>query len=101
MEGKVFLPESARQIDDVWDFLVYLNRQAARWFQGNCRYGTPRRSKRYLSRLKAEIAAYESTGNAEHLFNASNYAYLESRAPENRKYHFDPTVESATRGNGF
>jgi hypothetical protein len=101
MDAKVFLPESARQIDDVWDFLVYLNRQAARWFQGYCRYGNPKRSSRYLSRLKSEVLAYEKTGNAEHLLNIANYSYLESIAPENRKYHFDPTAESATRGKGF
>lgn len=97
----MFLPDAARGVKDVWDYLSYLNMQAARWFQGNCRYGHPRRSKRYLSRMKAEIAEYERTGNAEHLLNISNYAYLESFRPENQKYHFDPTVESATRGNGF
>ena len=50
-----------------------------------------------LTRLKAEIAEYERTGNIEHLINASNYCYLESNWPEHKKSHFKHVSKSVTR----
>ncbi len=69
---------------------------------GHLRYehrnGGPVRRQKYMTRIKKELAAYERDGNAEQLFNIAVYCYLETRAPENKKFHFDATVESVTRG---
>lgn len=70
---------------------------ANRIIQGHCRYGSANRRQRYLTRMRKELEAYERTGNMEHLINIANYAHLESYAPENRKFHYDPTAPSATR----
>jgi hypothetical protein len=68
---------------------------------GFARYGDPQAHKLYLSRLKAEIKAYERTGNRIHLLNAANYCHLEDYAPENPKHNNDNVhVESVTRGKG-
>ncbi len=79
-------------------FHDFVQKMAYRAVQGRLRYGPPNRRKRYLKRLKKEIKAYEETGNMEHLINAAVYCHLETCEPENRKFHFDNTVESATRG---
>lgn len=89
----------------LWPCTTMACRSIAKWtqhaanrlIQGAYRYGQPQRRQRYLSRMKMEIKAYEVTGNHEHLVNIANYCFLESEAPENDKYHFDNTVESATR----
>jgi hypothetical protein len=47
-----------------------------------------------MARLRRELEAYERTGNHEQLLNIANYAFLESHAPQNGKYHFDPAVDS-------
>lgn len=60
-------------------------------------YGGPHAINKYMSRLEKELQAYRRTGNREHLINIQNYAYLESRAPENPRFHYDNTVMSATR----
>lgn len=64
---------------------------------GGLRYGPPAKKQKYLSRMKKELAAYEKTGNMEQLLNIAVYCFLESEAPENRKFHFDNTVDSVTR----
>lgn len=79
-------------------FMRWLQLMMNRWSLGGLRYGAPSIRKRYLSRLKTEIAAYEATGNMEHLLNAAVYCFLESEKPENERFHFDPTVDSVTRG---
>lgn len=71
---------------------------ANRLMQGQCRYGEPKASQNYFTRLMMETKAYKRTGNQEHLINIANYCVLESIAPENKKFHFDNTVDSATRG---
>lgn len=78
-------------------FAKFVQLMANRLIQGAYRYGDPQRRQRYMSRLKLEVETYERTGNAESLTNIANYAWLENEAPENDKYHFDNTVESATR----
>lgn len=78
-------------------FQVFAQRMANRLLQGHVRYGLPDRKKLYLTRLKKELAAYEKTGNAEHLINVANYCILECEAPEHPKHHFDPLAMSATR----
>jgi hypothetical protein len=79
-------------------FQEFVQKQANRLMQGFCRYGGPDKRQKYLTRLKLEVKAYERTGNAEHLINIANYAHLEEFAPENKKFHFDNTVDSVTRG---
>jgi hypothetical protein len=75
----------------------FMQRQVNRLQTGQARYGPPIATKRYLTRLSAEVDAYVLTGNAEHLINAANYCLLESIAPEHKKFHFDNTVESVMR----
>lgn len=78
-------------------FTDFLNAMSKRIQVGHFRYGTPNVSKLYIDRLKAELIAYKRTGNMEHLLNIANYAFLESLCPQNKKFHFDNTVESVTR----
>lgn len=99
MEKPIFWPESfdldfTRARELMW----FMQGMAYRFVQGAYRYGNPKRSKRYFSRLKLEVDAYDKTGNAEHLRNIANYCGLEFIAPENKLFHDDPTVDSATRG---
>ncbi len=79
-------------------FAEFAQRMANRLAFGEARYGAADARQKYLTRLKLEIKAYERTGNVEHLYNVANYAVLETIAPENRKFRFDGTVGSATRG---
>ena len=80
------------------NFIEFVQQQANRLAQGQARYGTPEKSKRYMTRLGLELKAYRRTGNRELLLNIANYSWLESVAPENKKFHWDNTAESATRG---
>jgi hypothetical protein len=65
---------------------------------GALRYGdTPQKRQRYMSRLFKEAACYNREGNFEQLLNIAVYCFLESEAPENPRFHFDPTAASATR----
>lgn len=76
---------------------VFMQKMANRYAVGHMRYGTPKVSQEYMTRLSKELAAYKKTGNREQLFNIANYAFLESYAPENSKSHLDDTVDSVTR----
>jgi hypothetical protein len=78
-------------------FLDFVQKMANRLMQGYCRYGGPDKRHKYLSRLELELKEYKKTGNAEHLINIANYCHLECFAPENKRFHFDNTVDSATR----
>lgn len=105
MEFPIYLPAAAKDIKDFLDFMVFLNRLAYRWFQGHFRYGDPNRRQKYFSRLETEVDIYKigdlskgiKPGNLEQLLNIAVYCYLESKAPENPNFHFDSTVDSATR----
>lgn len=79
------------------EYRCYLQAMLNRVLVGELRYGVPNRRKRYMRRLALEFKAYQKDGNFEHLLNISNYAYLESVAPENSKLYFDPAAASATR----
>lgn len=70
-----------------------------RWCVGALRYGkyASRTRGKYQQRIALEYATYKSTGNFEHLLNIATYCFLESRAPWNRHFHFDPNAASATR----
>lgn len=97
-EVRITLPESlAIPAHEMREYWFYLQCMANRRGQGFVRYGPNTKKQKYLDRLKMEVAAYERTGNIEHLYNISNYGYLESAAPQNPKFHWDDTVESVTR----
>jgi hypothetical protein len=67
---------------------------------GQWRYGAIKTTQQqFMTRLGKEYQAYKKTGNAEHLINIANYAFLESETPENKRYHFDATATSVTRGD--
>jgi hypothetical protein len=50
-----------------------------------------------MTRLLKEVQHYKANGNFEQLLNVAVYCFLESSAPENKKFHFDATVDSVTR----
>ena len=86
-----------------WDkFIEFAQQQANRLGFGYPRYEAatrgPSKENKYMTRMELEVRAYRRTGNREHLLNAANYAWLESRAPENKKHHWNDKVDSATRG---
>lgn len=98
MELNITIPDSMKlPTRTVRDFLSFLRRMGMRIAVGHIRYGEPDRRKRYMYRMKKELAAYKKSGNLEHLYNLANYAFLESVEPEHMAHHFDGTVESATR----
>lgn len=65
---------------------------------GQARYGDPKKEQKYMTRMIMEVKAYNKTGNREQLLNIANYCWLESQAPENKKFHHDPFIDSVTRG---
>ncbi len=79
-------------------FKSFIQGMANRIAQGHARYGHPKVEKKYLTRLKLEVKAYQKSGNQEHLINVANYCFLESLEPEHKKSHFDSSIDSATRG---
>lgn len=80
------------------EFRAFLQATVNRRCVGVLRYGdAPKKRQRYLSRLTKELRTYKETGNFENLLNIAVYCFLESAAPENKKFHFDPTAASATR----
>ena len=84
----------------IHSFFHFLQEMANRRTVGSNRYekhGHPIRRQRYMTRLKRELEAYERDGNHEQLLNIAVYAFLESYAPENHKYHFNPEADSVTR----
>jgi len=86
-----------------WDKFIQFTQQIAnRLAQAYPRYesehGGLHKSQRYMTRLGLELRAYRKTGNREHLLNISAYAYLESQAPENARFHYDQSAGSVTRG---
>jgi hypothetical protein len=80
------------------NFAGFLQAVLNRRVVGGLRYGDrPQRRQKYLTRLKKELRAYAANGNFEQLLNIAVYCFLESETPENKKFHFDATVESVTR----
>lgn len=94
--AKITLFWSDKSPADSRPFVRFVQGMMNRLIVGHWRHNSPDRRKRYLSRLKAELAEYKRTGNAEHLYNIANYALLESIAPEHGKFHYDDKVESVT-----
>lgn len=86
-------------VDKALSFGVFAQQMANRLCMGGYRYdkGRPTRGARYMTRLSLELDAYRKTGNAEHLRNIANYAFLESQAPEHENFHDKVKVASVTR----
>lgn len=80
-------------------FAYFVQQMANRLIVGVFRYdkGRPTRKAKYMTRLQAEVKEYVRTGNLEHLYNAANYCYLESEAPEHPNFHFKHRHKSVTR----
>lgn len=109
MELKVWWTDNGGRwsIDKALGFGYFLQKMVDKFAQGMAdrlivgifRYdkGKPLKKAKYLTRLKAEVAEYERTGNQEHLINAANYCYLETQAPEHPKSHFKHHHKSVTR----
>jgi hypothetical protein len=98
LEGKLEIFWSTRLKVPFANFLRVAQMVANRYMQGHCRYGAPKASKKYLTRLEMELKVYKKTGNAENLLNTIVYGYLEMEAPQHPKFHHDATVDSVTRG---
>ena len=80
------------------EFTVFLQAVVNRRCVGALRYGDkPQARQKYLTRLRKELQVYRQSGNFEQLLNIAVYCFLESAAPENKKFHFDPAAASATR----
>ena len=79
------------------EFQWFLQLMQNRRLVGGMRYGPINYKKKYMTRLNKELRAYREAGNAEQLINIAVYAFLEFYAPENKKFHFDNTVDSVTR----
>lgn len=92
------LPDSVKlDLQSIVDLQAFLQQVINRYCVGTLRYGDVAKRKRYQTRLAKEFRAYRETGNAEQLFNVALYCFLEHQAPENRKFHFDASVDSVTR----
>lgn len=80
------------------DFVAFLQAVVNRRCVGALRYGDrPDKLQRYMRRMTLELRRYRETGNFEQLLNIAVYCFLESQAPQNGKFHFDPSAASATR----
>lgn len=97
MKIEIHWSDKIRAIPSQRPFADFAQKMANRLIVGFLRYGPPRKEQNYMTRLIMETKAYKRTGNAEHLYNIANYCLLETITPENKKFCFDPTVESATR----
>ena len=95
---EIYFPDKIKCPPEIVDALkLFLQRISNRAAAGHVRYGYPKVSRKYMSRLIAEMKEYKKTGNSEQLYNAAVYAFLETFAPENKKFHFDPKADSVTR----
>jgi hypothetical protein len=64
---------------------------------GGLRYGPASKMQFYYKRAMLELKAYERTHNVEHLYNVSNYGFLELQAPSFDDTHHTKDARSATR----
>lgn len=91
-------PDSiALNVNEIIEFKCFLQAMADRRAVGGLRYGRIKKKQKYMARLQRELTAYKRTGNMEQLFNIAVYAFLESYAPQNKKFHVDTTAPSVTR----
>jgi hypothetical protein len=78
-------------------FKGFLQQMVNRRSVGALRYGLINKRQKYMSRMLKEAEAYKESGNREQLLNIAVYAFLESYAPENKKFHDNPAADSVTR----
>lgn len=78
-------------------FREFLQQMCNRRTIGFLRYGQINSAQRYMSRLLTEAKAYKKGGNKEQLLNIAVYAFLESYAPENKRFHHNASADSVTR----
>lgn len=97
MEIKLFWSDKIKG-RDYKPIQEFFQKMSNRLIMGHVRYGSPKVEQKYMTRLGMEFKAYKKTGNMEQLINIANYCILESLAPENKKFCFDNTVDSVTRG---
>lgn len=100
MTREISIPDSLVQSQGevaVRCFFHFLQAMANRRAIGALRYGRTQRRQKYLSRMRKELDAYARDGNMEQLLNIAVYAFLESEAPENLRFHWDATADSVTR----
>lgn len=99
IELTVEIPDSiSLDLLTIMEYKMFLQAMLFRRIQGGMRYGDrPKKRQQYMTRLKKELDHYIDTGNHEQLLNIANYAFLESVAPQNPKYHWNNTVDSVTR----
>jgi hypothetical protein len=92
----LYLPKAIKYREK---FLVkFMQQMLNRMAFGQYLYGEPNKEQNYMTRMIMEMKSYKRSGNAEQLLNIANYCWLEFVAPENKKFHHDPSVESVTRG---
>jgi len=75
----------------------FIRKMKARMFVGYFRYGESTQYKKdhsykIVDTIQKRIAAYEETGNLEHLIDAANFCMIEYKAPQHPDAHFE-TVE--------
>ena len=101
MELSIWVSDKLRPGPQWGKFKEFVQQQANRLGYGYPQYeapnGGPHKIQKYFSRLQKEAKAYKRSGNAEHLRNIANYAWLESMAPENPRFHWDDSIDSVTR----
>ena len=99
MTIELFIPDSLKLDEQTTvEFKAFLQAVVNRRCVGVLRYGDKSvRKKKYMTRLLKEVQHYKANGNFEQLLNVAVYCFLESSAPENKKFHFDATVDSVTR----
>lgn len=96
---EIRIPPSMAGVRNLRALQQFLQSLVNRLLVGALRYekNGPQQENKYLSRMERELKAYKRTGNMECLFNIANYAFLESRAPENPRFHHDACAGSNTR----
>ena len=93
------IPDSIKlDIQTTANLIGFLQAIVNRRSVGALRYGDkPTSTQKYFRRMQMELRKYQETGNFEQLLNIAVYCFLESEAPQNKKFHFDPSAASATR----
>ena len=120
MKLTINVPDSLEKVlteQQLVNWQGFLQMMTNRVLQGGVRYGRPDKRKRYAERLETEWVKYlgaywvfdtsteyylktypkQKARNFELLLNIAVYCWLESEAPQHPRFHFDNTVESATR----
>jgi hypothetical protein len=87
----------ARRPAEMQRISEFLQRMVNRMAAGFHRYGPAQKEQKYMTRINLCWKKYKRTGNCEFLYDLANYALLESLAPENKKFHFNPEQGSASR----